>query len=379
MNGFMMPQRRSLTQATAGLAGALQQIRQRKEQAQLNKALKDIYKNNTDPSTGELNKKNIITQLRMISPEMAMKQSAAFAKEDQAIAQQAKTLAEVDYKQLQSEKLKNERSISDLRMAFDDKSWQKALKGISPELAARHPYYDSELKDQLQRMMMPKEKSIRLALQKQREDRLGKAMKLKEESLEIARQSAEARKKRAETGEKRFERYEQEQDINRATKAAKNTKNLYSEILVFKEIDKELPGGLYGTGGISGFGFGTKPLRKFWKTKEANSIRGGVSRLVNVILKERSGAAVTDQEFDRLEQEFGIGTTGTIDEFRRGLQRQYEATTKLYDRYRKADPQAFDIIEQSGDEGFKRWLQQDPSLDYENMSDEDFEADLLGD
>jgi len=80
MNGFMMPQRRSLTQATAGLAGALQQIRERqaiaRQQADAQRkqqAIGGILKKYTDPKTGQPDFSKAFQEVYAIDPETAYK------------------------------------------------------------------------------------------------------------------------------------------------------------------------------------------------------------------------------------------------------------------------------------------------------------------
>lgn len=141
--------------------------------------------------------------------------------------------------------------------------------------------------------------------------------------------------------------YTQGQDKKEAlVKLAKNTSEAAGIDYLFKQLDKSIPGGIYGEGGISGFGFGTKPLRALWKTDEANRIRPTLQALVNKILKAQSGAAVTDQEFDRLQTEFGINTTGTVEEFRQGLQNAYELNRQQYDTYRATDPESAKTLDE---------------------------------
>ena len=57
---------------------------------------------------------------------------------------------------------------------------------------------------------------------------------------------------------------------------------------------------------------------------------------------------MSDQELNRLETEFGINTTGTIEEFRQGLQNFYEGTKNDYDRFVTADQYAANKIDRPG-------------------------------
>ena len=138
------------------------------------------------------------------------------------------------------------------------------------------------------------------------------------------------------------------QETSKLTNFVKNTKDQAEILYAYQNLDKLVPGGIYGTDGIAGYGFGTKPFRKFWKTDEANKIRPGVQALINKVLKQRSGAAVTEQELNRLEQEFGVNTTGTIEEFRQGLQNYYEAIKNDYDRFVTADQESARRVDRQG-------------------------------
>lgn len=62
-------------------------------------------------------------------------------------------------------------------------------------------------------------------------------------------------------------------------------------------------------------------------SQKGEDLRQGVQAIFNIELKDRSGAAVSDQELDRLKREFGQGSWKTADQLRKGLI-QYENRLK---------------------------------------------------
>lgn len=64
--------------------------------------------------------------------------------------------------------------------------------------------------------------------------------------------------------------------------------------------------------------------------KEARDARQDVQRLFNITLKQRSGAAVTNQELDRLKQEFGTGIIKTPDQLISAIGRMREIIENHY-------------------------------------------------
>jgi hypothetical protein len=71
-------------------------------------------------------------------------------------------------------------------------------------------------------------------------------------------------------------------------------------------------------------GYGATALHPdFLISKKGTDIRQAVGKLFNIQLKDRSGAAVTPHEFERLRKEFGTGTFATDAQLIEGL-RQYK-------------------------------------------------------
>lgn len=145
--------------------------------------------------------------------------------------------------------------------------------------------------------------------------------------------------------ERKFVRQEGEQDIAKATRFVKNTKQAVELLNLFGKLDKAVPGGIYGSKGIAGFGFGAgAKLRRVWKTEQMKKIMPTLQHIVNALLKEKSGTAVTENELTRLEIQFGINTTGTVDEFRLGLQNAYEGIKQQYEDFSTADPGSAELL-----------------------------------
>lgn len=64
--------------------------------------------------------------------------------------------------------------------------------------------------------------------------------------------------------------------------------------------------------------------------KPVKNARQALSRLFNITLKDRSGAAVTIPEFERLKKEFGTGLWNTPDQVTEGLRQAREVLDKHY-------------------------------------------------
>jgi hypothetical protein len=82
-------------------------------------------------------------------------------------------------------------------------------------------------------------------------------------------------------------------------------------------------GGVDGQGDIAGYG-STGLTPQFLLTPAGKEIRTSLAGLRNIILKDRSGAAVSNQEFDRLKDEIGGGTFSTDADLRSKLKRMGE-------------------------------------------------------
>jgi hypothetical protein len=72
-------------------------------------------------------------------------------------------------------------------------------------------------------------------------------------------------------------------------------------------------------GDAAGYGRVAGMLPDALVSQKGEDLRQGVQTLFNIELKDRSGAAVTDQELNRLKREFGEGTWKTADQLRKGL------------------------------------------------------------
>jgi len=80
-----------------------------------------------------------------------------------------------------------------------------------------------------------------------------------------------------------------------------------------EKIDEELAPYLKAGGGLPGVGYGSNIGPAF--TKDGRRMQARVAKIRNMILKARSGGAVTPQEADRLMQEFALGAFNSDEEF----------------------------------------------------------------
>jgi len=74
-----------------------------------------------------------------------------------------------------------------------------------------------------------------------------------------------------------------------------------------------------GNGDIPGYGPAAGNLPQFLLSREGQVLRQKIATLQNLTLKDRSGAAVTNQELSRLLNELGTGVLSTDDQLRSGL------------------------------------------------------------
>lgn len=98
----------------------------------------------------------------------------------------------------------------------------------------------------------------------------------------------------------------------------------------------------YGEGNLPGFGLG-----KYSPSQEARALRGKLQPIENILLKARSGAAVTDQEYERFRKELlGEGVLASDADFRRAwadLKSRVEAMEQgIYQAY---DPAIVEIYQ----------------------------------
>ena len=96
-------------------------------------------------------------------------------------------------------------------------------------------------------------------------------------------------------------------------------------------------------------GFGqTSMVPDLLISQEGEDLRSSVRNLFNITLKDRSGAAVTTQELERLKGEFEDGKWKTDDALRRGLTKY---VTRLKEKMRNiaggTDPEAIAVYQQS--------------------------------
>lgn len=82
-----------------------------------------------------------------------------------------------------------------------------------------------------------------------------------------------------------------------------------------EEVEKKI-----GTkGDIPGYGMVDGMMHDVLAGQDGRDVRQSVAALFNTVLKDRSGAAVTDPELERLKKEFGDGTMKTEADLRNGV------------------------------------------------------------
>lgn len=88
----------------------------------------------------------------------------------------------------------------------------------------------------------------------------------------------------------------------------------------FSELDSKIGFGLKG-GEVPGIGPIKGLFPAFMMSAEGKDIRSAIQGVLNVTLKDRSGAVVVDQEFERLKKEIGTYKFATLDDLRSALNR----------------------------------------------------------
>jgi hypothetical protein len=95
------------------------------------------------------------------------------------------------------------------------------------------------------------------------------------------------------------------------------TAKMTAVVTAINAIDKALPGGIDNpTGEVFGvLGIGSSKLRDFVMSEKGVKLRQAINTFFQASLKEQSGVAVSDREFDRVTKTFGLNTRGNVDAF----------------------------------------------------------------
>lgn len=102
-------------------------------------------------------------------------------------------------------------------------------------------------------------------------------------------------------------------------------------------------------GDLPGYGPVAGSLPNWAVSKEGQELRQAVASLANINLKQRSGAAVTTQEYDRFKTELGNGTGMTPDRLRQGLTQMRSLIESQKKNYAAAAPDgAIEAYEANG-------------------------------
>lgn len=119
----------------------------------------------------------------------------------------------------------------------------------------------------------------------------------------------------------------------------------------FVDVDKAIEGGIDGEGDATGFGIGTKHFRKWFMSDAGAKLRAAVATLTNIVLKDRSGAAVTDSELARIEEELGLTATSPVSAFRDALRRKRDNLYEEMVNDENVDPEASAELRKRGYKG----------------------------
>lgn len=151
-------------------------------------------------------------------------------------------------------------------------------------------------------------------------------LKQQEMGADAARQAKSDELKERELSQKDEERVE-----NKAEKLSKDLAPLGAISETFNEINELIPGGIYGEGKVPGFegpaaAAADIPLvggaiERVAMSRGERDLRGAVQKLMNLELRDLSGAAVTVPEFERFKKSYQAGAFASSAELRKGLQR----------------------------------------------------------
>lgn len=99
-------------------------------------------------------------------------------------------------------------------------------------------------------------------------------------------------------------------------------------VKAFNDLDKSI-GGIYGNGEIPGLsnkilGKGWSAFNRFVESPEGSAIRIPLYTLINKVLKRESGAAVSEQEFERIKNQLGVNLLDSEQAFRLGVRMMLE-------------------------------------------------------
>ena len=133
------------------------------------------------------------------------------------------------------------------------------------------------------------------------------------------------------------------------TKHVKDTKAFIRTGFLVKNIDKALKetgaGGIFGEGNIKSVGFASKAYRKWLNSKDAVKVRQAVSMFFLGKIKEQSGVAVSDKEFERIESAFGLNNRSTMQAFRESIKIAADETKTQLSQFEKAlSPEAKQLL-----------------------------------
>jgi len=210
-----------------------------------------------------------------------------------------------------------------------DPAIQKQVEGLRGRFAAQQqPMLEQEEFD--------REQAGKIELQELKGEQRSKEKQL-DRDFELANNPEEAiQDVRAKGEERRMMQFHQ----NQLTNHVKNTKAFIRTGFLVKNIDNALretgAGGIFGEGDIKSVGFGSKSYRKWLNSEEAVKVRQAVSMFFLGKIKEQSGVAVSDKEFERIESAFGLNNRSTMNAFRESMKIAADETKTQLSQFEKA-------------------------------------------
>lgn len=167
-------------------------------------------------------------------------------------------------------------------------------------------------------------------------------MYMRSEDRKIQRESIAATKDLARSDRKR--ETDERQSRWEDTKIMEHSENLAKTgipqaVTTLRELDAAI-GGMDVTKDVPGYGrmAGLVPDMLVPSGSKMERVRSLVQRLANIQLKDRSGAAVTNPEFDRFKREFGTGTFMPDSRLLEGLKNYRDALKALHGGFESGLP-----------------------------------------
>lgn len=166
----------------------------------------------------------------------------------------------------------------------------------------------------------------------------------RQQALDLQRENTNIRRQQIQSEKERKRQEKLDKDATKYSEMLEKT-NIPDMVTAIEDVDRLLP----KEGDIPGYGEFEGAIPDFFAGDKARELRGAVQTLFNIELKDRSGAAVTDQELERLRKEFGEGSWKTEKQLRDGIER-YKNRLKEVARNIQAGtkPEVIDLYKERG-------------------------------